>query len=225
MGRRALKKLPPGIDTSRHFTTVDELPTPWSTAELFATDQPLEVEVGSGKGLFLQSAAADHPERNFLGVEVRRKYAEYIAGKLAQRELDNALSVYGDGLQMFRECIPDASLAAVHVYFPDPWWKSRHRKRRVLNEPFLNDVIRTLQTGGRLHFWTDVEEYFLSTLELIAEKINLEGPIKVAEKSPEHDMDYRTHFERRKRMDDKPIYRAEFLKRVTASSASCVPSK
>ena len=76
--------------------------------------------------------------------------------------------IRGDGLALFREWFPTASLSAVHVYFPDPWWKKRHKKRRVLNEDFLRDVQRTLVAGGRLHFWTDVEEYFQATLELVA---------------------------------------------------------
>ena len=58
---------------------------------------------------------------------------------------------------------PTDTLEAVHVYFPDPWWKARHRKRRVLNEAFLADVGRTLRVGGRLHFWTDVQEYYETT--------------------------------------------------------------
>ena len=74
--------------------------------------------------------------------------------------------VSGDALRVFHELIPDDSLAAVHVYFPDPWWKKRHKKRRVMRESFLRDVERTLQPGGQLHFWTDVEEYFRTTLEL-----------------------------------------------------------
>ena len=78
--------------------------------------------------------------------------------------------------RLFREWFPAASLAAVHVYFPDPWWKKRHKKRRVLNEEFLRDVERTLVPGGRLHFWTDVEEYFQTTLELIAATVKLTGP-------------------------------------------------
>ena len=103
-------------------------------------------------------------------------------------------------------------LAAVHVYFPDPWWKKRHHKRRVMNERFLPQIARTLQTGGALHFWTDVRERYDATLELIATEHALVGPLEVAEKPAEHDLDYRTHFERRMRLDGKSIFRAEFRK-------------
>jgi tRNA (guanine-N7-)-methyltransferase len=108
--------------------------------------------------------------------------------------------------------LPDNSLVAVHVYFPDPWWTKRHRKRRVMNEAFLKDVVRTLVPDGKFHFWTDVEEYFQSGLELVAEHTPLIGPLDVAERPPEHDLDFRTHFERRMRLAELPVYRSEFRK-------------
>src|SRR5688500_12242194 len=145
MGRRALPKIDPTLDVSRHFRTVEQLvDAPWDPAALFSREAPLEVEIGSGKGLFLQNAALATPDRNFLGVEVAFKYARYIAHRLARRAIPNAVAVHGDGLRLFRERIPADSLAAIHVYFPDPWWKARHHKRRVMTEAFLADVTRTL---------------------------------------------------------------------------------
>jgi tRNA (guanine-N7-)-methyltransferase len=212
MGRRALPKLDPQLDLSQHLRTVEQLPQPWDPAALFVHPAPLEIEVGSGKGLFLQSAATATPQHNFLGIEVAQKYAHHAASRLAKRKLPNAVMAHGDAMRVFREMLPDASLAAVHVYFPDPWWKKRHRKRRVMNEEFLNNVVRTLVVGGRLHFWTDVEEYFESGLELVVEHTPLVGPIEVAERPAEHDLDFRTHFERRMRMNELPVYRSEFVK-------------
>lgn len=212
MGRRALRKIDPRLDLSRHLKTIDELPQPLSPVELFGREAPLEVEIGSGKGLFLASAAAAAPDHDFLGVEVAAKYARFAAARLAKRDLPNAVMLHGDGLGLFRERLVDASLAAVHVYFPDPWWKKRHHKRRVMNEDFLRDVARTLRPGGSLHFWTDVQDYFEASLELIARHTTLVGPLEVPERPAEHDLDYRTHFERRTRLGDLPVYRAEFRK-------------
>jgi len=213
MGRRALRKIDPSIDLTGHLKTLDQLPRPWNAETLFGRAASLEVEVGSGKGLFLRNAAAAKPEVDFLGIEVARKYAEFAAAGLAKAGLRNAVMVNGDGLRLFQELIPDNSLAAVHVYFPDPWWKKRHRRRRVMRESFLRDVERTLQAGGSLHFWTDVEEYFQTSVELLAAHTTLLGPLPVPETPAEHDMAYRTHFERRVRLASEPVYRSEFKKK------------
>ncbi len=127
--------------------------------------------------------------------------------------------IHGDGLRLFHEFLGDGCARAVHVYFPDPWWKKRHRKRRVMNESFLRDVERVLQSGGKLHFWTDVEEYFQTTLDLIAAVTPLDGPIDVAEREAVHGMDYRTHFERRMRLQQLPVHRARFRKRSSSMSS------
>ncbi|MEN6407273.1 MAG: tRNA (guanosine(46)-N7)-methyltransferase TrmB [Thermoguttaceae bacterium] len=212
MGRRALRKLNPSIDLSQHLKTFEQLPCPWDASAIFGRSAPLQIEVGSGNGLFLRTAAAACPDVEFIGIEVVKKYAEFTAASLAKLGLPNARIAMADALRIFSELIPDNALAAVHVYFPDPWWKKRHRKRRVLRESFLRDVERTLRPGGSLHFWTDVEEYFQSTLELIPTCTTLEGPLPVPETPAEHDMAYRTHFERRVRLANEPVYRAEFRK-------------
>jgi len=157
-------------------------------------------------------AAQERPEHNFLGIELAHKYARHIAGRLARAGLTNARILSGDGLAFFRQLPDDVGLAAVHVYFPDPWWKKRHRKRRVMTESFARDIERTLAPGGVLHFWTDVEEYFQETLALLAATTKLNGPLSVAERPAGDDLDYRTHFERRMRLHDLPVYRAEFRK-------------
>ncbi len=214
MPRRPPRKVDPSLDLSRNFRHAEELPPTFDPQALYGRDGEWEVEMGSGKGLFLSTAAKLNPARDFLGIEIAHKFALAAAARLAKAGLTNAMLVSGDGLKLFHEWIPDNRLSAVHVYFPDPWWKLRHRKRRVLNEAFLKDVERTLIPGCLLHFWTDVEEYFQSTLELIPRACNLEGPLPVPEKPAEHDLDYRTHFERRMRLHDKPIYRAEFRKKL-----------
>src|SRR3954469_6732463 len=144
MTRRSLRKVDPALDLSRYLFTLEKLPSPWSAQPLFGRAAPLEVEIGSGKGLFLCQAAGQRPEHDFLGVEIAAKYAEHCAARLARRGLKNACVVHGDGLRLFAEVLPAHSLAAVHVYFPDPWWKKRHKKRRVMNEESLQNIQRTL---------------------------------------------------------------------------------
>lgn len=212
MGRRTLRKVDPSLDLSAHLLSFDDLPQPWDGEMLFGRRAALEVEVGSGKGLFLRTAAAAHPEVDYLGVEIARRYAQFAAAGLAKRGVGNAKVLCGDALRLFAELLPDGSLAAVHIYFPDPWWKKRHKKRRVMRQSFVRDVERTLQSGGVLHFWSDVEEYFQESLQLLAQHTRLEGPHEVQETQAEHDMDYRTHFERRTRLHDQSVHRAVFRK-------------
>ena len=103
-------------------------------------------------------------------------------------------------------------MEAVHVYFPDPWWKTRHRKRLLFTPEFAVLVIRVLRPGGVLHFATDVADYFAMVtglLKQVPEFIPLPPP---AEHAPEHDLDYMTNFERKFRKQGKPIYRAEYEK-------------
>ena len=200
--------------------TLEQLPCPWNATAVFGRSAPLEVEVGTGKGLFLRNVAAAQSDTDFLGIEIAQKYARFAAAGLAKRATPNARVVAGDAMRVFREILPEESLAAVHVYFPDPWWKKRHKKRRVMQESFLCHIERTLRPGGQLHFWTDVEEYFQTSLELIAAHTHLEGPIVVQETPAETDMAYLTHFERRMRLLDKPVYRARFCKRSSLPPAA-----
>lgn len=212
MPRRALRKIDPELDLSRCFKLPDQLPRPWDAWQLFGRTAPLEVEVGSGKGLFMASASTANPDHDFLGIEIATKYARFAAARIAKQGLKNAVMVHGDAQPIFADLLPDASLAAVHVYFPDPWWKKRHEKRRVLNERFVKLVELKLVPGGSLHYWTDVRERFDETLELLAAQTTLEGPLEVAERAAEHELDYRTHFERRMRLNELPVYRSEFRK-------------
>ncbi len=210
MSRRALRDIGRGFDLTPWLKDLAALPRPLTAAALFDRTGPWEVEMGSGKGLFLSAAGSARPDTNFLGIEMAQKYARHAAARAAKLNLSNVRVIHGDGLRLFSELLPDACLFAVHVYFPDPWWKARHHKRRIMNEGFVRQIERVLLPGGRLHFWTDVEEYFRLSLETIAEHTGLKGPVDVAEQAAEHELDYRTHFERRTRLAGLPVYRAEF---------------
>jgi tRNA (guanine-N7-)-methyltransferase len=177
------------------------------------------LEVGSGKGLFLSSAAAAAPDRNFLGVEIALGYARLTAGKLASAGRPNARIIHGDAGFIVRCMLPDACLAGVHVYFPDPWWKARHRKRRVLSDLFLLHAGRVLEPSGTLHVWTDVEEYFDEAMAAARATRLFSEPREEMANEPSHDLDYRTHFERRTRLAGMPVWRAA-LERTSAAASS-----
>jgi len=205
MPRRPPRKPDPRLDLTSHLLSLAALPSPFDPASVFPAAGPLELEVGSGKGLFLTSAAKANPGRNLLGIEIAHGYARLIAGKLAAAGLDNARIIQGDAGFLVGSLLPDACLAGMHVYFPDPWWKKRHKKRRLMQESFVRHLERTLQPGGRLHFWTDVEEYFQEAMAA-ARATGLYGkPRDEPAGEAGHDLDYRTHFERRTRKAFNPF--------------------
>jgi tRNA (guanine-N7-)-methyltransferase len=220
MGRRALPRIDPSIDVSNHLVSLEQLATRLDPQSLFERPGDLEIEVGSGKGLFLLSQSQASPDRNFLGNEISKKYAHFAAYRLAKHQITNARVVHGDGSRLFREILPDNCAQAIHVYFPDPWWKTRHHRRRLLQAPFVRDAERVLSGGGILHFWTDVQQLFTESCELIAAETWLDGPLMMPEQMAEHDMDYRTHFERRMRQNEHSVFRTKFVKPICREHAA-----
>ncbi len=185
-------------------------PQEWSA--LAPSDRPAELEIGSGKGLFLQTAASANPQHHFVGIELAAKFANKAAERIAKHGLTNAIMLRGDAKRFLAQTVPDAALVRLHVYFPDPWWRNKHKKRRVLNEQTLADVHRTLGDGGEFHFWTDVLDYYEHICTQVMESTALTGPHYVPQRAVTHAMDYTTHFERRARINSQPVYRAVFIK-------------
>jgi tRNA (guanine-N7-)-methyltransferase len=201
------------------FLTLDDLPAPpLDFAAFFGNSHPVELEVGSGRGLFLVTAGSKQPETNFLGIEYDFKEGRRAARRFQKREFPNVRLLGADANIALPKFIPDRSLAAVHVYFPDPWWKRRHRRRRIWNEGFLAQIARILKPNGLVHAWTDVEEYFGVILDLLATQPQFVRQADPAERTAENDMDYHTSFERKKRKLGLPIYRACWKLDVTGGA-------
>jgi tRNA (guanine-N7-)-methyltransferase len=180
---------------------------------LFGNNRPVEIEVGFGKGLFLVTEASARPEVNFFGVEIVRKYQLYAATRIAKRKLENVRLMCGDGLALLTNRVPPSTVSAIHVFFPDPWWKKRHHKRRLFTAPFVAASATALRPGGVFNIATDVREYYDVMRELIAAESRLAELPPPQEHAPAHDMDYLTNFERKARRQGQPIFRARFERR------------
>jgi tRNA (guanine-N7-)-methyltransferase len=173
---------------------------------LFGNTNPVEIEVGFGKGLFLLTQGAARPDTNFLGIEIERKYVLMTAARLAQRNLGNVKLACTEARWFLQERVVESSVSALHVYFPDPWWKKRHQKRKLFTRAFAEQCARVLKPEGRLHFITDVEDYYKSTLEMLAD-VSALRPLPTPQ-----DEGYRTNFERKYRAEGRAIYRALYHK-------------
>jgi tRNA (guanine-N7-)-methyltransferase len=188
----------------------DQAAVPLEWHSVFGDDHPVEMEVGFGKGLFLMTAAQARPAVNFVGVEIVRKYQLFTATRLAKRGLRNVRVACADVRQFLPGHVANGSLQAVHVYFPDPWWKKRHHRRRVFTAEFVGQCTRVLRPGGQMRAVTDVAEYACVMTELLAAQSGLR-PLPAPEANePAHDLDYLTNFERKFRKQGKPIYRMAY---------------
>jgi len=129
-------------------------------ADTFGNENPVEIEIGIGKGRFLMDAARRRPETNFLGVEWASKYLRLCHTRSLRRGLPNIRLARADARELVEFLCAAESVAAFHLYFPDPWPKKRHHKRRLFNAEFLREATRALVVGGLFWIATDHDEYF-----------------------------------------------------------------
>ena len=126
---------------------------------LFSKKQPIVMEIGYGMGEATWQIAKANPDINYLGVEVHMPGAGKLMAKLAENEVTNVRLIERDVFEVFHYILNDASLDGVHLFFPDPWPKKRHFKRRIIQERFLSEVAAKLKPGGYLHIATDWVPY------------------------------------------------------------------
>lgn len=144
---------------------IETLPKPLDWQALFGNDHPVEIEIGSGKGTFITEQARARPEVNFLGIEWARWFYRYAADRLRRNNCMNARMVRAEASFFLTEHVPPASISVLHIYFPDPWPKARHHKRRLIQPKFMPLVQRILVPGGRLQVVTDHHGYFEENIE------------------------------------------------------------
>lgn len=175
-------------------------------AEIFGNDRRVVLEIGSGKGRFLISSATEQPETNFIGIEKSLHYHRVIRERVAKRGLQNVRLINHDAFLVLRDMIADASLAEIHIYFPDPWPRKREQKRRIIRAEALAEMRRTLVDGGSGIYVTDHREYFEAAAPRIAELFRSETRI------PQPDEPPRTNYEAKYREEGRQIFEVRFWK-------------
>ncbi len=150
---------------------------PLNLIALFGRDTRRTLEIGFGNGAALVVLARRYPDEDFLGAEVHRPGVGHLLIALDAQQLGNVRVACEDAVQLLSERLPDASLDAVLIYFPDPWPKKRHHKRRLLQPEFTALLAQKLKRGGRLHFATDWEEYASHALAVLTASAEFENSL------------------------------------------------
>jgi len=168
---------------------------PWS--DVFGRQGPAVLEIGFGMGQSLVEMAAAAPQTNFVGIEVHKPGVGKLLHSMEERGVENLRVYCHDAVEILRDCIAPESLDRVQIYFPDPWHKKRHQKRRLIQPDFLALLHAKLRPGATLHLATDWEHYALQMMELLSESAQWRNTRGKGEFAPRPDYRPVTKFEQR----------------------------
>jgi len=173
--------------------------TPADLDRLFGRAAPRTLEIGFGNGEALAEMAGQQPDHDFIGIEVHRPGVGHLLQLLEQRGIDNVRIYRADAVKVLKECLPDGSLDRVLLFFPDPWHKKRHHKRRIVQPAFIQLLGKKLKVGGILHMATDWEDYAEHMLAVMQASGDFRKCAGTGEYSPRPDYRPVTKFEQRGR--------------------------
>jgi tRNA (guanine-N7-)-methyltransferase len=181
--------------------------------ELFGNSCPVEIEIGCGRGMFIIKRALENPQINFLGIEKSARFFRLLTERVAKSGAKNIRLIRGEAGYLLKKFVPHNSVKAVHVYFPDPWPKKRHRKRRLVNASFFESVARVLLPDGLFFFATDFQDYFdeISAIAPSCRGMTRESDEKTFPQDIDPDA-AATAYERKYLMQGRMIYRAAYKK-------------
>jgi tRNA (guanine-N7-)-methyltransferase len=178
---------------------------PINLAEMFGNSNPVEIEIGCGKGTFITEQAKARKDTNFVGLEWARFYWRFTCDRLRRAGCMNARASRAEASFFLDEFVPAESISVLHIYFPDPWPKARHHKRRLLQPPFMPKVHRVLRPGGRLQVVTDHANYW-ETIEPTVRASSLKVVDYNRPGSAQDGEFVGTNFERKYRREGRPFY-------------------
>jgi len=186
------------------------LPERTDLRALFENENPIELEIGCGKGAFLLRQARAHPERNFVGIEWANKYFKYAVDRMARWGLNNVRIMRTDGREFVMRRLAPECLSALHIYHPDPWPKKRHLRRRLIQPALMEAAVRALKPGGRLAIQTDHAEYFEQIRQVTFARQELTPVAFEDDAFGTAEGDVKSNFEIKYRREGREIYRLAF---------------
>jgi len=181
-------------------------------AQYFNNNNPIELEIGTGRTHYLFERAQVKPEHNLVGIEWKERWVKQALAKIARENIKNTYIIHANAWVLTPKLFADNSLSNVTFHFPDPWWKKRHHKRRIINDEFTNTIVQKLKKGGTILVQSDVSsllEEYLEVLENNKSLKNLAGPNNLYPKNP---MNAKSHREKKVEADGLPVFRAFFEK-------------
>ncbi|GAB4307213.1 MAG: tRNA (guanosine(46)-N7)-methyltransferase TrmB [Myxococcota bacterium] len=186
-------------------------PPDWGKA--FPVERPMEIDVGCGKGDFVFERARNHPEINFVGLDVREAFCDILSKRLKNFEGDNLYILRCNVNVSLKELFRLETVAKIHIYFPDPWFKKRHKKRRIVTSEFVETCAEILVLGGELHIASDVEKLAREILGICEGNQRLKN---IAERgfAKERFFPETTNWEKHLLKISKPFWRIAFEKKI-----------
>jgi len=165
--------------------------------QVFKRDAPTIVEIGFGMGKSLAEMAEANPDQNYIGIDVHRPGVGALLRLIAEKGLTNVRVFNHDAIEVLEQCIPKNSLAGLYLFFPDPWHKKRHHKRRILQPAFAQSIAQHLKVGGHFHMATDWENYAEHMMEVMSTAPNYRNTAGENAYTPRPDYRPLTKFEQR----------------------------
>lgn len=163
----------------------------------FEREAPIVLEIGYGMGLSLITMASQERDKNFVGIEVHRPGVGSLLNEAKIANITNIRTYCDDAIEVLKQCVPDGSLARVQIYFPDPWHKKRHHKRRLIQDEFVQLLRSKLAIGGTIHMATDWEHYAEQMLEVMDAAEGFKNTVAEGGYAPRPDFRPLTKFEKR----------------------------
>ncbi|MCW9718718.1 tRNA (guanosine(46)-N7)-methyltransferase TrmB [Avibacterium sp. 21-599] len=170
---------------------------PFDFKNIYGNDKPVILEIGFGMGKSLVEMAEQHPDKNYLGIEVHTPGVGACIAYAVEKNVKNLRVICHDATEILRDCIADSSLAGLQLFFPDPWHKAKHHKRRIVQPNFVQTVCQKLVSQGFIHMATDWENYAEQMLDVLQNHPQLHNTSVINDYIPRPESRPLTKFEQR----------------------------